>query len=260
MHAEETERLLNECAIARNKITTNTGVMVSRAEDPEKGLYLLNYANCLLSRQMDIYDDSILLIKNNRLQSACAISRGMIETYAVSRFLAKQVDKILAATDDSKDIDKVLDLVIKFTNSSRFKETEQKKLERGIFNIEDFYFTEETKMRFEKSLASSVHVMNALRDLFQDQMKHTQQKESSFEFIYDALSEWVHPSQTSVFHNYTPETHLIPTSLGPVNFFDSAKYFCANALHFITHSEDIYKWQKKLAAEITEKASKKNSP
>ncbi len=259
MQAEETKRLLNECAIARNKITRKLGVKLGITDNPEKGMYLLNYANCLLSRQMDIYDDAILLLDNNRLQSACVISRGMIETFAISKYLAKEVSKVLAATDNAEGIVRALYLVMKFTNSSRFKESEQKKLEKGVFNIEDFYFTEQAKDRLEQNLASSVHVMNALRDLFQDEISHTHQKESSFELVYDALSEWVHPSQTSVFHNYTPETHLIPTSLGISNFFDNAKYLSAIALHLITHSKDVYDWLKVLSAEITERSSQKTS-
>lgn len=256
MQAEETKRLLEECAIARNKITRKRSVIVGITENPDKGLYLTNYANCLLNRQVDIYDDAILLVNNNRFQSACAISRGMIETYALAKYLAKQIGAILAAKDNAGSVDKALELVITFTNSSRFKQTEQKKLEKGVFKIEDFHFTEQAKNRFEHNLASSVHVMNALRDLFQDEMSHTHQKESSFELVYDALSEWVHPSQTSVFHNYTPETHIIPSSLGPVHFFDHARYLSATALHFITHSINIHEWLEALAVEITERASK----
>ncbi|MGB6214504.1 DUF5677 domain-containing protein [Pseudomonas mandelii] len=253
MQIEETKRLLDECANARSKITRQPGVIVGNTENPDRGLYLVNYANCLLNRQADIYDDAILLVQNKRYQSACVISRGMIETYAFAKYLVKEVAKILTTQEGAESVDKALDLVISFTNSSRFKQAEQKKLEKGVFKIEDFHFTEQTKNRFEHNLASSVHVMNALRDLFQDEMSHKRHKESSFELVYDALSEWVHPSQTSIFHNYTSETHMIQSSFGSIHLYNHAQYLCATALHFITDSMNLHRSAELLAAEITKR-------
>lgn len=251
----ETKKLFSECRLARKKISHRLGIRVGAVECTEQGLYIINYANCLLNRQADIYDDTMLLIDNNRIQAACVISRGMIETYAFAKFLSKRVAAILANNSGEEGVQKALKLVISFTNSSRFKEADQKKLDKGVFVLDDYSFTEQAKHRFENSLASSEHVMDALRDLYKEETLHTKQKESGFEVLYDALSEWVHPSQTSVFHNYTPDTHKIPTSIGPIHLYDNAKYLCANALHFITDSMNIYNWTMELANEITRRGN-----
>lgn len=251
MHFEATKTLLQESKSARKKIKKTTGVIVGETGGFDYGLYLSNYANCILNRQADIYDDTILLIKNNRIQSACAISRGMIETNAFAKHLGRGVAKTLSEKTGEESVFSALELVINFTNSSKFKQNEQKKIAKGIFAMEDFQFTEQTKHRFENNLATSTHVMNALREVFQDEMKHLKRSESSMELLYDALSEWVHPSQTSIFHNYTPETHKIPSSAGTVDLHVHAKYLCANALHLITDSINVHHWLSELALEIT---------
>lgn len=200
---------------------------------------------------IDIFDDSIFLIENNRIPAACTISRGMIETYAFYKLLLKKVEKILTSENGKKSVDESVELIMNFTNSSRFKESEQKKIVKGIYDPKEYEFTEQAKHRFENMLASSEHVMNSLRDLYKDEMHHRKTKESHFEIIYDALSEWVHPSQTSIFHNYVPETHMVPSSMGTIHIYDSAKMLCAQAIHFIVDSVNIYNGAIQLANEIS---------
>ncbi|VTR28915.1 Uncharacterised protein [Serratia fonticola] len=72
-----------------------------------------------------------------------------------------------------------------------------------------------------------------LRDLYKDEMEQTKQKESHFEQVYDILSEWVHPSQTSIYHYYVPETHLVPTSIGMVHVHDSGKLALCESIAFL---------------------------
>lgn len=244
------EKSLKEVGLARSKISKKPGIVVGGATS-DKGLYLSNYASCLLNRQVDIFDDSIFLLESGRISSACSISRGMIETYAFAKFLSKKVAKVLHNKTGSESVEDILKLVVDFTNSSRLKETEQKKIKNGVYDPEDYMFTEQAKHRFENMLAGSEHVMNALRDLYRDELEHTKGKESQFEISYDALSEWVHPSQTSVFHNYVSDTHNIPTSLGVLHLHDGARMSCARALHFITDSMNVYSWTIELANEIT---------
>ncbi|MBR9902716.1 MAG: hypothetical protein GYB15_02010 [Gammaproteobacteria bacterium] len=251
MHKKIVEESLNEAKSARNQLSHKPGIIVGNLNPQNKGLYLSNYANCLLNRQIDIFDDTIFLVENNRIPAACAISRGMIETYAFSKLLSKKIAKVLNNKTGVESVDASLQLVMDFTNSSRFKESEQKKISKGIFDPNDYMFTEEAKYRFENMLAGSEHVMNALRDLYEDELKHTSEKESQFEITYDILSEWVHPSQTSVFHNYVPETHNVPTSMGDVHLYDAAKMSCARALHFIVDSMNVYNWTIELSDEIT---------
>ena len=243
---------MHEMKLARKRLNHKPGILVGDAED--KGIYLVNYANCLLNRQIDIFDDSVFLLENNRIPSACTISRGMIETYAFAKILSKKIAVVLSEKKGRDSVEASLKLIDGFTNSSRFEESEQKKIEKEIYDPNDYYFTEQAKHRFENKLATSEHVMKALRDLYKDEMDHAKSKESQFEISYDALSEWVHPSQTSVFHNYVPETQYVPTSMGVINIYDGAKVFCARALHFLTDSENVYNWTLELANEISNRS------
>lgn len=255
---ETTQILLEESQKAREKLSHKPGAMIANKKTKNKGDFLSNYANCLLNRQIDIFDDAMLLLNNQRTPSACTISRGMIETYAFSRLLFTKVAKVINNQSGPESVDKSLKLILAFINSSRFKEEEQKKIKNGIYDPNDYSFTEQTKHRFENMLASSEHVMNALRDLYKEEMKHSQEKESTLELIYNALSEWVHPSQTSIFHNYVPETHQIHSSLGNVHLFDGARHNCALALHLITDSLNVYNSTLELADEITRRGNVKS--
>ncbi|TOF01995.1 hypothetical protein CGJ31_23590, partial [Vibrio parahaemolyticus] len=77
-----------------------------------------------------------------------------------------------------------LDLVIKFINSSRIKETEQKKIKKGVYDPNDYQFTDQAKYRFENMLAASEHVMNALRNVYKNEMKFSGEKQSQIEMAY----------------------------------------------------------------------------
>ncbi|MEJ6654684.1 MAG: DUF5677 domain-containing protein [Pseudomonas sp.] len=255
MFKEAIEKSLKEAKTAREELRHRPGFVVGNLGSSDKGLHLSNYANCLLNRQLDIFDDSIFLLENDRVPSACTISRGMIETYAFSKLLSKNIAKILSAKSGEESVEDSLKVIVNFTNSSRLKESEQKKISKGIYDPKDYVFTEEAKHRFENMLAGSEHVMNALRDLYKDEITHTKGKESQFEITYDSLSEWVHPSQTSIFHNYVPDTHNIPTSIGILHLYDGARMSCARALHFIVDSKNIYDWTIELADEITRRGA-----
>ncbi|EOX3188329.1 DUF5677 domain-containing protein, partial [Escherichia coli] len=210
MYKELIEQRLNEAKAARAALSKINGVIVEKTHNPDRGLYLVNYANLLMNRQIDIFDDALLLLENERYQSACIVSRGMIETHAFSRLLNKKVEKILTTQNGHASVDNAIEVILNFTNSSRFKKSEQEKIQKEVFDPNDYMFTEEAKYRFENLLAVSMHVMTALRELYKDEMKQTNQMESDFELTYDILSEYVHPSQTSIYHYYTPETHLVP--------------------------------------------------
>ena len=251
MFTTHVEKTLQEATLARSFLSKKSAIVVGYNASENKGLYLSNYANCLLNRQIEIFDDSIFLLENDRIPAACAISRGMIETYAFSKSLSKKIALILTKKSGIDSVTDSIDLVLSFTNSSRFKVTEQKKIVDGIYDPKDYQFTEQAKNRFENMLASSEHVMNALRELYKEEIEHTKAKESRFEITYDILSEWVHPSQTSIFHNYVTETHNVPTSMGIVNIYDGARMQCAQALHFIVDSMNIYNWTIELADEIS---------
>ncbi|EIM9434807.1 hypothetical protein LN840_004714 [Escherichia coli] len=247
------DEILKEAIEARSKLKKRKGILVNNLRSPKSGLFLENYANCLLNRQLDIFDDSLFLLRNERFQSACIVSRGMVETHAFARFLNKKIEKILVNEQGKESAAKALDLVIKFTNSSRFKKEEQRKIKDGVFDPQDYMFTEQAKHRFENMLSFSQHVVEALKEMYQDEKEQAQRNESQFEMLYDVLSEYVHPSQTSIFHYYTPETHYIPTSMGTIHLYESAKQQCVQALHFIVDSKNLYKWSLDLAAEMTKR-------
>ena len=251
------ESQLKEAKLARKKMDKKPTRLLKGTNICDVGVYLENYANCLVNRQIDIYDDSIFLLENNRIASACAISRGMIETYAISRLLFNKIADILEKHSDKEKIEKSEEIILKFTNSSRIKENEQNKVKKGKIKLEDYHFTEEAKYRMLNELGSSEHVMNALRALYKEELKSTNKELSSHEVVYDILSEWVHPSQTSIFHNYVKETHLTPCSLGNIDLNTSAIAVCSQALHFITDTMNVYNMTIKLA-EILSDLYKKN--
>lgn len=253
MYKKMIKKSIKEAKVERNKLEHVPGVKAGIINPSDKGFYLINYANCLVNRQLDIFDDSLMLLEKGRIQSACVLSRGMIETHAFARILNKKIEKILTEQRELESVDNALNVLMKYINSSRFKETEQKKIKKGIFDPNDYMFTEETKYRFENMLAGSEHVMDALRDLYKDEMEQTKQKESHFEQVYDILSEWVHPSQTSIYHYYVPETHLVPTSIGMVHVHYSASLHCARALHFIVDTKNQYNWSLMLAEEMNKR-------
>jgi hypothetical protein len=252
---EFTEQKLSEAKIARAKLEKLPTTFLGASNVEDYGLYLQNYANCLMNRQIDIFDDSIFLLDYGKISSACTISRGMIETYAFAKLLSQKIAKVLANNEGSESIEKSKKLILGFTNSSRIKQSHQKKVKEGTFKLDDYHFTDQDKDRMGNMLAGSEHVMNALRSLYEKELEHTKAAESGFEQTYDVLSEWVHPSQTSVFHYYVKETHIISTSVGDIHFVDSAKAACARALHFITDSMNIYNGTIALANELSNRSN-----
>ncbi|MBA2923583.1 hypothetical protein G9Q84_11835 [Pseudomonas sp. P7] len=256
MIKEYAEQSLKEAKAARSKITKKPTTFIGIESTGDYGLYLKNYANCLLNRQIDIFDDSVFLLSHNKVPSACTVSRGMIETYAFSKLLSQKIAKTLVNKKGKESTELCIELILAFTNSSRVKQNEQEKLKNGAFKLEDYHFTEQAKSRMGNMLGSSEHVMSALRALYKDELDHTKATESGFEQAYEVLSEWVHPSQTSIFHNYAKETHVIPTSFGNIHFLDSAMASCIRALHFITDSMNIYDWTNELADELSARCNK----
>ncbi|MBZ6397594.1 MULTISPECIES: DUF5677 domain-containing protein, partial [Pantoea] len=250
MYKESLEKNLREAKEARSTLKHLPGIKVGPRNPIKKGLYLTNYANCLLNRQIDIFDDSLLLLEKGRIQSACVLSRGMIETHAFARLMNKEIEKILNSQEGFESVDASIDMLLTFINSSRFKEKDQKNMKKGLFDPNDYMFTDEARYRLEHMLAGSKHVMDALRDLYRDELKETGMKESQFEQLYDVLSEWVHPSQKSIYHYYVPETHTVPTSVGDIHMNVSASLHCARALHFIMDTQRQHQWSYQLAQEI----------
>ncbi|MCR6625814.1 hypothetical protein H4W19_12685 [Pseudoxanthomonas mexicana] len=254
MLSEILDSSLLQAKAARSSLKKLPSRIVGRSPSAKAGEYLENYSQCLINRQIDIFDDTLLLLENERIASACALSRGMIETYAFSRLLGEKISKILDSKSGQESVDACIDITLKFTNSSRFKQSEQKRVASNIFDIADYHLTDEAIKRLLNSLATSEHVLNALRELYADEMKHTNMKESQFEITYDILSEWVHPSQTSIFHQYTSEAHLVPTSYGMVSILDGAKLNCARAMQFIIESKEIHQWLIHLSKEMTKRS------
>lgn len=253
MFNKEFEKRLGAAKKAREKLSHKPGVLVGSLVSYQKGLFLSNYANCLLNRQIDVFDDAILLLENDRIPAACTISRGMIETHAFAKLLSKNVANVLNTKSGKESVEESLAIVEGFLNSSRIKESEQKKISKGVYDPGEYQFTEQAKYRFENLLATSQHVMNALRNLYKEEMKFTGGKESHIEMTYDLLSEWVHPSQTSIFHNYVSDTHNVPTSLEHINIFDNAKLQCATALLFLADGMAVYDFLGALADEISKR-------
>ena len=242
-----TQRRLDESQSARN-LLTKVPVRARRNEQyVEPGDFFANYAGALLNRQIDVFDDAMLLVGNDRVGSACVVSRGMIEAYALAQFAVEEVTRAFENAPSGSKVEKALDITLKFTNSSRFKKSEQEKLKNGVFKLEDYKFTEEAKERMLAELGNNVHVLNALRYLYAREKEETQLNESKHELVYDALSEWVHPSQTSVWLTYATSAQAIETSLGTITLRDAAMNYCSLALHFITASNQIFQHMLEVA-------------
>jgi hypothetical protein len=245
------EKALAEAKAARAKLRKQEVVFVGNAANPEGGKYLSNYAAGLLNRQMDIFDDCILLLQHDRIPAACVLSRGMIETYALAMYAAHTIKDILTKDESAAGAELAVQKTIAFTNSSRFKVTEQKRFKKGVFTLDGYTFTEEAKQRLQLGLATNEQITNALLHLYDAEMKETDRTESRFQLLYGLLSEWVHPSQTSLWHNYAHETQSILTSIGNVQVHDAAKNYCAQALHFMTATDDMYQHMVEMADAIS---------
>lgn len=199
--------------------------------------YIINISNCIYNRQLDIFDDALFLLENNRIPSACILSRCIIETHAFWMLL---YDKVSRKIDDNSKIEDILNTIIEFTNSSRIKKELQEEFKSWKLEADKYNFTEQALDRMINELAKTKHVMDWLRIVYENEIIDRKIEKSEYELLYNALSEWVHPSQTSVFHNYTTETHLIKTSFGEVHLYDFAKMQCINALWFIQFTQRLY--------------------
>lgn len=210
------------------------------------GLLFVNYAAMVLNRKIDLFDDVIFMLNAKKLSSACILSRCVMETHAVGVYALVELEKHIQEHGASGANEKVL----RYINSSRFKVDEQKGLKAGKFKLDDFHFTEEAKDRMERGTAQSVHVLNAMRMLYRFEMEQTGAKESIIELNYNALSEWVHPSQTSLFHRYATETQRIETSFGPVNLRTRMKLECVSGIMFIQEGGNNYEAMIKLGDDL----------
>jgi hypothetical protein len=200
------------------------------------GLLFINYANMVNNRVIDLYDDTVFLLNNGRIPAACVIARCLMETHAVGLLACRDLERSLK----NNGLDGAGEVVLRFINSSRFKQEEQDKLKEGKFSLEDLHFTEEAKARMLQESAVSVHVMKAMRYLFELDMKETGNKESGLEIFYSTLCEWTHPSQTSLFHNYAPAAQKIQSRYGTVSLLEAARFSAVNGLRLIQSSENLY--------------------
>lgn len=236
----EVKEMLENAKVSRGLLKKKEVHFLGQYVGVPPGEYFKNYAAALLNRQIDVFDDALFLLEANRIPAACVVSRGMIEAYAVAQYSTEEVRKILLSDSKDSAVEKSLEKTLAFINSSRFKKTEQDKYAKGVFSLDDYQFTSEAKDRIVNATATAVHVQNALRYMYAREMEETGKKESRHELYYDGLSEWVHPSQTSLWHCYAGDVHMIETSLGKLHVHDVAMSAAVYALHFITASHGIY--------------------
>jgi hypothetical protein len=226
-----------EIAINARSLLARETVVYFGKKPKTAGMLFRNYANMIINRNIDLFDDALFLLEANRLSSACIIARCIMETHAVGMFAWDEIEK----TFKKEGLESAQKKILRFINSSRFKMEEQKGLKEGKFELKNFHFTEEAQARMLQEAAQSVHVLNAMRMLFEIELKQTGQKESRYEIIYNGLSEWVHPSQTSLFHKYAVETQRIETSLGAVSLSVRTKWECVQGLQLIQFSGNLHR-------------------
>ncbi|MBO9722984.1 MAG: hypothetical protein J7530_01280 [Novosphingobium sp.] len=201
----------------------------------DPGRHFANYANMIFNRILTLYDDCEMLVSHKRTSAACVMARCIIETYAVGEFAMYEVAKGF----NSGGLEKAGGTVLSYVNSSRIKVEEQKRFKKGSFSEEAYHLTPDALARMEKEEAASKHILDAMRHLFKQEMKISSRNESEFELLYEQLSEWTHPSQTSLFHAFAKDAWLIETSAGRLSFWDGARAGCGKAMHFIVAAEDL---------------------
>lgn len=201
---------------------------------------------------LDIFDDTIFLLDNNKIQSACTICRAMIETHAFLIFTIDKLSKLMEKNNTTRE--ELIISLLESINSSRAKVDEQKRFKKGKLKLEKYQFTEQAQNRIKNAEAINTNVMDALRNLYKQQVEagitSDIPSEASAEQVYNLLSEWVHPSQTSLFTNYVEETHTITCSLGLIDVFEHAEFLCAQALYYICYFGKNYNVILKLSNDL----------
>ena len=215
----------------------------------DSGTNYRNFSRTISNRMLSLYDDCELLITEDRISSACVLARCVIETFAVGHFAQFEIEKALKTGGP----DKAGRVILEYINSSRLKVEEQKRFKTMKFSASDYHFTEQALERMLKEEAAAKHIMNALRYLFRLEMNTTGRTESQLEFVYEALSEWTHPSQTSLMHAFTREAWDIPTSIGPVSLWDAALECCSDALCCLLDLPELTSQMHQLASQLSAK-------
>jgi hypothetical protein len=155
---------------------------------------LLLFSKASLTAAIYLFDDAMEIIKKERIASAGALARSMIEIVGFLCLLCEAVEKI-----DQNDDCATNELVRKFAFSSRLlDEIKNKKGPKGISP------TAEAKILIERGDVNSVHVLNGIRAGGRF-LKNSGRDDSgeSFQIIYAKLCEITHPSVSSITNIYT---------------------------------------------------------
>lgn len=244
---DHAERVLQEAQEARASLSAAEVKFLGPLGITDPGAHYRNYANMISNRVLSLFDDCSLLLRNERIPAACMLARCILETYAVGDFSAHEVVKAF----NSGGLEKASKVVLNYINSSRVKVEEQKRMKEGKFQAKDYHFTAQALSRMKNEAAVSKHILNAMRHMFEREMTVTGAKESRFELVYERLSEWVHPSQTSLFHAFASEAWLVETSFGMVSMWDGARAICADGMHCITALSDLHETMDDVARQLS---------
>lgn len=244
---------LDEAARARASQSLIEVKHLGSSGESDAGRHYQNYVGMISNRMLSLYDDCVLLLEMKKIPPACILSRCILETYAIGSFSEHEIVRAF----NNGGLDKAGRLVIEYINSSRFKVEEQKRLKAGKFSTSDYHFTKQAKRRMQNEGAVSKHILNALRHLFDRERTMTGKKESRFELVYEGLSEWTHPSQTSLFHAFAENTWDVETSFGIISFWDGALASCSQAMHCIVGLPELRANMSFVADQLTEAGAQK---
>lgn len=226
--ANEITKALAEANVARRSLRREPVYFLgNRATGPKD--YVGNFGAMILNRSIDNFDDALFLLNARRFPAACVIARGLVETVAFGVYTLTKINEEFAASGAQA----ATEVAIRHTNSSFFKSKEQVSLKKGVFALEDYQFTDQAKARMLAEDAATVRVSKALDFMFKGERAHTGAKESKVELMYDALCEWTHPSQMSLFTYYAEGAEMTPTSSGPIHIKQAAKLQCVMGLKLI---------------------------
>jgi hypothetical protein len=209
-------RQLGLAIAARSELWVSEGGFDREAHRvPETLAYDLTFA--CQSRCVELFDDCLNLLEKDRIPASATLARALIETIGFLALLRSEVMVTLPLDREAFGTN-----VWKMANSSDFKWRMQKYEQPREGEI----YTEEAMARFdmprERAVRPAAEAVAGLQSFLKAEIS-----EGAAEIVfttYSVLSEWSHPSQTSLMHAYTNLGAAVPSSLGMLRPIEAARH------------------------------------
>ncbi|WP_048708965.1 DUF5677 domain-containing protein [Microvirga massiliensis] len=170
-----------------------------------------------LSRAVDLFDDCIILLENERLTSSLIIARAFFEQAAYTTYILDRAEEL------SGDLDALEAVLVDLDNSS-----EQR---RRLFAEDPDPNQAHTEAAVAKYGQKTPAISTAeLIKSLQRALTKLGDDEGKARLMYSTLSEWSHPTLFSVVHAYTKGVPDTPTSIGMISAAEARRAYIAWAL------------------------------